>query len=84
MFLVTYYNANMQFPIFSENPLHPLQKINASHNTILLQNQNFLIHHNRFFTKNFTPPILENGVHVRTLPDQLAPKQITNLQTMTA
>ena len=75
MVLVTYYNANMQFPIFSENPLQPLQKISAPHNTIALENQNFLIHHNRFFTKL---------LHARTLPDQLAPKQITNLQTMTA
>ena len=64
MFLVTYYNANMQFPIFSENPLLPFQKINPPHNTTPLQNQ--------------------NGVHARTLPKQLAPQQITNLQTMTA
>ena len=40
MFLVTYYNANMSFPIFSENPLHPLQKINPPHNRTP-QNQNF-------------------------------------------
>ena len=45
----------MQFPIFSENPLHPLQKINPHHNTISLQNQNFLIHHNRFLLKFFSP-----------------------------
>ena len=38
MFLVTYYKANMQFPIFSENPLHQLQKINSPHNTNPPQN----------------------------------------------
>ena len=74
----------MQFPIFSENPLHPLQKINPFHNTTPLQNQNFLIHHSRFFTKIFLPPILGNGVHARRLPNQLVPKQLTNLQTITA
>ena len=61
MFLVTYYNANMQFPIFSGNPLHPLQKINAPHNTIPLQNQNFLIHHNRIFNKILLPPFWKWG-----------------------
>ena len=64
----------MQFPIFSENPLQLLQKINPPHNTTPPQNQIFLIPHNRFFTK-----VLENGVHARILPNQLAPKQITNL-----
>ena len=64
MFLVTYYNANMQFPIFSENPLHPLQKINnysTPKNTTPLQNQNFLIQHNRFFTKILHPPFWKMG-----------------------
>ena len=45
----------MQFPVFSENPLHPLQKINPPHNTTPLQNQNFLIHHNSFILKFFSP-----------------------------
>ena len=83
MFLVTFYNANKQFPIFSENPLHPLQEINSSHNITPLQNQNFLIHHNTFFTKISLPPFWKMGIHARTLPNQLAPKQITNLQAMT-
>ena len=34
----------------------PLQKL-SPHNTIFLQNQNFLIHPNKFFTQKFlTPP----------------------------
>ena len=41
----------MQFPIFSENSLHPVKKIDPPHNTTPLQNQNFLIYHIRFLLK---------------------------------
>ena len=40
-----------------------------------------------FLLKIFSPlppTILEDQVHAMTLPNQLAPEQITNLQTMTA
>ena len=38
----------------------------------------------RFFIPPPPPLILEDGVYVMTLPNQLAPKQTANLQTMTA
>ena len=59
-------------------------KINPSYSSAPLWNQNFLTYHNRFFTKIFLPHFGIRGAHVMTLPNQLAPKQITNLQNTTA
>lgn len=85
MFLVIYYTAITQFSIFSENSLYSIQKFNPPHNTTPLWNQSFLTQHNRYFTKiPPTPSILEDRVDVMKWPNQLAPKQIKNPQTMTA
>ena len=73
MFLV-YYTEIMQFSIFSKNSLHPLHKINLTHNRTPLWNQNFLTYHKIFYW-NFSPtvgptsPILEDGEHAMTLPN---------------
>ena len=73
----------MQFPIFSENPLHPLQKINQPHNTTPLENQNFLIHHYRIFTKMFLPHFGKLGA-CQDITKSAGSQTNTNLQTMTA
>ena len=36
------------------------------------------------FYQNFSPLILEYEMHAMTLPNQLSPKKIANLQKMTA
>ena len=61
--------------------LEPLSKINLPSP---LWNQNFLTCHNRFFTKILLPHFGRWDVNVMTLPNQLAPKEITNLQNTTA
>ena len=45
----------MKISVFFENSLQFLQKTNLPHNTTPVWNQNFLTHHNRFFTKTFLP-----------------------------
>ena len=77
MFLVVDYTVNMQCSIFSKSFLLPLYKINlpSPH-----WNQNFLTCHNEFLTKIFLPYFGRWDANVMTLPNQLAPKQITNLQ----
>ena len=74
----------MECSIFSENSLCPLYKINLPYNTTPLRNQNFLTSHNRFFTKTFLPYFGRWDANTMTLSNQLAPKQITNLQNSTA
>ena len=73
-----------QFYVLCDIPLNLYQEINPSHNTTLIWNQNLLNYHKVLYTPPPPPLILEDGVHVMTLPNQLAPKQIANLQTMTA
>ena len=50
----------------------------------LFEVKNFLTYHNRLFTKIFFPDFGRWDANVMTLPNQLALKQITNLQNMTA
>ena len=77
MFLVIDYTANMQCSI----ACNPFKKLTC---LPLFWNQNFLTCHNRFFTKIFLPHFGRWDANVMTLPNQLAPKQITNLQNTTA
>ena len=67
--------------IFSKNCLCPLQNITSYDSKTHLWNQIFLIHHKKFFTKVFLPYFARRDAYVMTLPNHLAPKQITNLQT---
>ena len=76
MFLVIDYTANMQCSI----ACNPFKKLTC---LPLFWNQNFLTCHNRFFTKIFLPHFGRWDANVMTLPNQLAPKQITNLQNTT-
>ena len=70
--VLVYYAAIIQFSIFFQKlPVTPLIFWSTT----------------KFFTKIFLDPpptILEDEVYVMTLLNQLAPKRITNLQTMTA
>ena len=50
----------------------------------LFEIKHILTCHNRFFTKIFLPHFSRWDANVMTFPDQLAPKQITNLQNTTA
>ena len=70
-----------EYAMFSKNCLYPLWKINLPYNTRTpLWNQDFLICHNRFFTKTFCPHFGRWYASIMTFPNQQAPKQITNLQ----
>ena len=77
MFLVIDYTANMQCSI----ACNPFKKLTC---LPLFWNQNFLTCHNRFFTKIFLPLFGRWDANVMTMPNQLAPKQIANLQNTTA
>ena len=77
MFLVIDYTANMQCSI----ACNPFKKLTC---LPLFWNQNFLTCHNRFFTKIFLPHFGRWDANVMTMPNQLAPKQIANLQNTTA
>ena len=77
MFLVIDYTANMQCSI----ACNPFKKLTC---LPLFWNQNFLTCHNRFFTKIFLPHFGRWDANVMTMPNQLAPKQIANLQSTTA
>ena len=70
MFLVIDYTANMQCSI----ACNPFKKLTC---LPLFWNQNFLTCHNRFFTKIFLPHFGRWDANLMTLPNQLAPKQIT-------
>ena len=50
----------------------------------LFETKNFLTCHNRYFTKIFFPHFGRWDTNVMTLPNQVTPKQIANLQNMTA
>ena len=82
MFLVIYYTAIMQFSIFSENSLYPLQK-NCPIIQPLSKIKIFLPTITDFYY-NFPYPFWEEGMHAMTLPNQLAPKQIINFQAIIA
>ena len=77
MFLVIDYTANMQCSI----ACNPFKKLTC---LPLFWNQNFLTCHNRFFSKIFLPHFGRWDANVMTMPNQLAPKQIANLQNTTA
>ena len=77
MFLVIDYTANIQCSI----ACNPFKKLTC---LPLFWNQNFLTCHNRFFTKIFLPHFGRCDANVMTMPNQLAPKQIANLQNTTA
>ena len=77
MFLVIDYTANMQCSI----ACNPFKKLTC---LPLFWNQNFLTCHNRFFTKIFLPHFGRWDANVMTMPNQLALKQIANLQNTTA
>ena len=77
MFLVIDYTANIQCSI----ACNPFKKLTC---LPLFWNQNFLTCHNRFFTKIFLSHFGRWDANVMTMPNQLAPKQIANLQNTTA
>ena len=81
MFLVIYHTANMQCSIFLRKlPLPTFKKLTR---LLLFEIKTFLTVHNRFFTKISLPHFGRWDVNVMTLPNQLDPKQITNLQNAT-
>ena len=59
-------------------------KINLSYNTTTLCNQNFSTCHDIFVTKIFLPDFGGWDTNIMTLSNQLASKQITNLQNTIA
>ena len=80
MFLVICYTANMQCSIFSETESTAFKKLT---HLPLFEIKTFLTCHYNFFTKIFLSHYGRWDANVMTLPDELASKQIKNLQNTT-